>query len=63
VEVADVSGDLAHTVGYERFTGSIASRPVEPITVRVTHFYRRENGERKIVHRHGHNPPPDQPPG
>jgi ketosteroid isomerase-like protein len=39
--------------------GSIDGRPVEPITVRSTHVYRREDGEWKIVHRHGDNPPPD----
>ena len=49
-------------MGYERFKGSIDGRPVEPITVRVTHVYRREDGEWKIVHRHGDNPPPDQSP-
>lgn len=53
VEVAEVSGDMAYTVGYERFNGSIEGRPVQAITVRVTHVYRRENGEWKIVHRHG----------
>jgi ketosteroid isomerase-like protein len=53
VEVADLSGDMAYTVGYERFTGSIDGRPVAPVTVRVTHVYRREDGEWKIVHRHG----------
>jgi ketosteroid isomerase-like protein len=64
VEVADVSGDLAYTVGYERFTGSIHGRPVAPVTVRVTHVYRREDGEWKIVHRHGDSVPVDQsPPG
>ena len=57
VEVVGVSGDLAYTVGYERFNGSIRGRPVEPETVRVTHIYRREDGEWKIVHRHGDNPP------
>jgi ketosteroid isomerase-like protein len=57
VEVADVSGDLAYTIGFERFNGSIGGGPVEPITVRVTHVYRREDGEWKIVHRHGDNPP------
>ena len=64
VEVADVSGDLAYTVGYERFTGSIDGRPAAPLTVRVTHVYRREDGEWKIVHRHGDSVPVDQsPPG
>jgi hypothetical protein len=31
-------------------------------TVRATHVYRREDGEWKIVHRHGDNPPPEQSP-
>jgi ketosteroid isomerase-like protein len=53
IEVAEVGADMAYTVGYERFTGSIDGRPVAPITVRVTHVYRREDGEWKIVHRHG----------
>lgn len=26
--------------------------PAEPMTVRVTHVYRREEGEWKFVHRH-----------
>ena len=62
VLVADVIGDMAHSVGYERFTGSIDGRPAEPITVRATHVYRREGGNWKIVHRPGDNPPPDQSP-
>ena len=59
VEVVHVSGDMAYTLGFERFNGSIAGRPVEPVTVRVTHIYRREDSEWKIVHRHGDNPGPD----
>jgi ketosteroid isomerase-like protein len=62
VEVAHVSWDPAHTVGYERFNGSIDGRPVSPMTVRVTHVYRRENGEWKIVHRHGDSAPVDESP-
>src|SRR5829696_10106515 len=62
VLVADVIGDMAYSVGCERFTGSIDGRPVESITVRATHVYRREDGEWKIVHRHGDNPRPDQTP-
>jgi len=62
VEVADVSGDLAHTVGYERVTASIDGGPLEALTVRVTHVYRREDGEWKIVHRHGDIAPVDQSP-
>jgi ketosteroid isomerase-like protein len=61
VLVADVRGEMAYAVGYERFTGSIAGRPVEEVTVRSTHVYRREDGEWKIVHRHGDNPPPLPP--
>jgi ketosteroid isomerase-like protein len=57
VEVADVRGEMGYAVGYERFTGSIDGRPVEKVTVRSTHVYRREDGEWKIVHRHGDNPP------
>ncbi len=60
VEVADVSGDLAYAVGYERFNGSIDGGPVTPMTVRVTHVYRREDGEWKIVHRHGDFAPVDE---
>ena len=52
VEVVHVGGDMAYTLGFERFSGSIAGRPVEPVTVRVTHIYRREDGEWKVAHRH-----------
>jgi ketosteroid isomerase-like protein len=57
---AGLSGDLAYTVGYEHSTRSWNGGPVEPNTLRVTHIYRRENGEWKIVHRHGDHPPIDQ---
>jgi ketosteroid isomerase-like protein len=56
VDVVEVRGDMAYTLGFERFNGSIAGRPVEPVTVRVTHIYRREDGDWKIVHRHADNP-------
>ena len=56
VELVEVSGDMAYTLGFERFEGSVAGRAVEDVTVRVTHIYRREDGEWKIVHRHGDNP-------
>jgi ketosteroid isomerase-like protein len=62
VLVAEVVGDMAYAIGYERFSGSIAGRPVEHVTVRSTHIYRREEGEWKIVHRHGDNPPHDPSP-
>jgi len=59
VELVEVSGDMAYALGFERWSGSIAGRPIEPVTVRVTHIYRREDGEWKIVHRHGDNPGSD----
>ena len=58
VLAADVVGDMAYAIGYERYRGSVDGRPVEQVTVRSTHVYRREDGEWKIVHRHGDNPPP-----
>lgn len=64
VEVADVVGDMAYTVGFERFDGSVpgADGETETTTVRVTHVYRREDGEWKIVHRHGDLAPEDPSP-
>ncbi|HEY7019850.1 MAG TPA: nuclear transport factor 2 family protein [Ktedonobacterales bacterium] len=50
---AGVSGDLAYTTGYEHTSVSWDGAPLEPYTLRVTHVYRRENGEWKIVQRHG----------
>jgi ketosteroid isomerase-like protein len=50
---AGVSGDLAYTVGYEHTSVSWDGVPLEPYTLRVTHVYRRENDEWKIVHHHG----------
>jgi ketosteroid isomerase-like protein len=49
---AGVSGDLAYTVGLEHTAASWDGAPLAPYTLRVTHTYRRENGEWKIVHRH-----------
>jgi len=59
---AGVSGDLAYTVGFERSAVSIDGGPVAPRVLRVTHVYRREDGDWKIVHRHGDTPPADQSP-
>jgi len=50
---AGVSGDLAYTTAYEHTSVSWDAVPLEPYTLRVTHVYRRENGEWKIVHRPG----------
>jgi ketosteroid isomerase-like protein len=54
---AGVSSDLAYTVGYEHISVSMDGVPVEPFTLRVTHVYRREDGEWKIVHRHADRVP------
>jgi ketosteroid isomerase-like protein len=59
---AGASGDLAYTVGYEKCTRSWDGGPPESSTLRVTHVYRRENGEWKIVHRHADPPPIEQSP-
>jgi ketosteroid isomerase-like protein len=53
---AGVSGDLAYTVGYEHTSVSWDGTPLDPYTLRVTHAYRREDGEWKIVHRHADAP-------
>jgi ketosteroid isomerase-like protein len=59
---AGVSGDLAYTVGFEHPEHSVDGGPVQPSTLRVTHIYRREDGEWRIVHRHGDHPPIDERP-
>jgi hypothetical protein len=56
VEVLGMDGDMAHTLLFESFNGSIAERPVEPVLVHVPHVYRREDSARKIVHRQADNP-------
>ena len=59
---AGASGDLAYTVGYEHVVFSVDGGPVAPHTLHVTHLYRREDGEWKIVHRHADAPPTGQLP-
>lgn len=58
IETAEVSGGFAYTVGFERFHASIGGAPVSPKTIRSTQIYRYEDGEWKIVHRHGDSLPP-----
>jgi ketosteroid isomerase-like protein len=58
---AGASGDLAYTVGFERADLSVDGGPPQSTKLRVTHVYRRENGEWKIVHRHGDYVPLDEP--
>jgi ketosteroid isomerase-like protein len=49
---ADVNGDLAYTVGYERCSVSVHGGPARPAFLRATQIYRQENGDWKLVHRH-----------
>ncbi len=51
VVAADVSGDMAYTVGYEHTQASVNGRP-RTYTLRVTQVYRREDGGWKVAHRH-----------
>ena len=60
VVAADASGDLGYIVGIEKTTASVAGAAPEAYSLRVTMIFRRENGEWKVVHRHG-DPIPDSP--
>lgn len=60
--VPGTSGAMAYTVGYEHSLRSLDGGPAEASTLQVTHIYRREKGEWKIVHRHGDVLPVDQSP-
>ena len=53
---AEVLGDTAYTVGYEHTSASVDGVP-RTYTLRATQIYRREDGEWKVVHRHGSAPP------
>jgi ketosteroid isomerase-like protein len=56
VVAAEARGDLAYTVGYEHNQVKVDGEP-RSYTLRVTHVYRREDGQWRIVHRHGDFPP------
>lgn len=48
------SGDLAFSVWIERGEARVVGRDdYAPLALRVTHIFRRENGDWKIIHRHG----------
>jgi ketosteroid isomerase-like protein len=51
VIAAVANGDVAYTVAYEHTRASIDGVP-KTYTLRVTHAYRREDGDWKIAHRH-----------
>ena len=59
-DVVHVAGDLACTVGSEH--GVVRIDGGEPLTMalRVTHLFRRVDGEWRLVHRHADIPPADQ---
>ncbi len=52
-------GDLAYTVGFEHTQASVDGA-ARTYTLRVTQVYRREDGDWKVVHRHGDELPPDK---
>jgi ketosteroid isomerase-like protein len=52
VLAAGASGDLAYVVGIEHTAASINGVP-KSYSLRVTTIFRREEGEWKVVHRHG----------
>ena len=54
---AGASGDLAYTVAFEHKTVDTAEGGQATYTLRTTHVFRREDGEWRIVHRHGDRPP------
>ena len=56
---AEADGDLAYTIGFEHKTVRVYGKETT-YTLRATHLYRREDGEWKIVHRHGDYVPEDQ---
>jgi len=56
VVAAGASGDLAYLVAYEHNTVKVNGK-LRSYTLRVTHVYRREDGQWKIVHRHADSPP------
>jgi ketosteroid isomerase-like protein len=59
VVAAGVSGDLAYVAGFEHTTADVEGVQ-RSYTLRSTHVYRREDGDWRIVHRHGDAPPQDQ---
>ena len=50
---AEARGDLAYTVALEHTTASIGGAEPQPYVLRATTIFRREDGEWKVVHRHG----------
>jgi ketosteroid isomerase-like protein len=53
----DAHGDLAYTVGIERYRATTSAGKTVQNALRVTHIYRHEIDGWKIVHRHGDHIP------
>lgn len=53
VLAAGVSGDLGYVVGIEHSVAARRDAPPVTYALRVTTVFRREDGEWKVVHRHG----------
>ena len=58
-EVVHEGADLAYTVGYETGDVILDGAPTRQ-RLRVTQIYRREDGDWRLVHRHGDFAPADQ---
>jgi ketosteroid isomerase-like protein len=54
---AGACGGLAYTVAFEHKTVDTPAGERATYTLRTTHVFRREDGEWRIVHRHGDRPP------
>ena len=52
VQAYDVVDDMAYTAGLEHTSASVNGQP-RTYTLRATQVYRREDGEWKVIHRHG----------
>jgi ketosteroid isomerase-like protein len=61
-EVVYEGADLAYTVGYEIGDVALDGAPTAHQRLRVTQIYRREDGQWRLVHRHGDFAPTDQSP-
>jgi ketosteroid isomerase-like protein len=53
IVAAGSSGDLAYIVAFEHTTASLNGAPPQAYLLRVTTVFRREEGEWRVVHRHG----------
>lgn len=56
------SGNLAVTVGFERGPARVDGGEIREMVIRVTHVYRCEDGDWKLVHRHADFPTVDPRP-